>query len=187
MENKRQKIRLLANLEGLAMWLFAFGGVYGFVAYVGIDIYKTHPNLNDGQFFKYLIFVAVVGLPYFCLMLWVLPRFFVMITLSEDCIRYKPLFCKAMEVKWKDWKNIYPATYYHGSPFGVGYYPAFLVLAKRSVSVNELQHVNVVKNDDQILKIRITKRSYKKLASILPPYPLRILEKYYGEKYGGKK
>ena len=184
MKKEHQKIRLHANLEGLAMWLGAFGGVYGYVTYVGITLYNSCKGRGMHDFYGYLIFIAVLGVPFLCLMLWVLPRFFVMITLSEDCIRYKPLFCKAMEVKWKDWKNIYPATYYHGSPFGVGYYPDFLVLAKRSVSVNELQHVNIVKNDDQILKIRITKRSYKKLASILPPYPLRILEKYYGEKYG---
>ena len=52
--------------------------------------------------------------------------------------------------------------------------------------MEELQHINVVQSDDQLIKIHLTKRRYKKLLSILPPYPKLIMEKYYGERFGGK-
>ena len=126
-------------------------------------------------------------MPFGCIMLCILPRFFIVFTMSEEGVRIKAPFTKPLEIPWTSYKSFYPATYYHGSVGGGGYYPAYLVLARRRVTTDELQNVNRVSVDDKFLKIRVTKRNYRKLESILPPKAKLVLEKYYGEKYGGKE
>ena len=190
MKKNKTQIHMLADAQYFLMGIIAEAIITCGCAYV-IVIGWDAPWMNGDTpinvpHLTFYVFGAVwlgFAVIWICI---ILPRMIIVITLSAECVRFRVLFHKTIEIPWKDFKNILPATYYHGSPLGVGYYPDYLVLAKRRVEMSELRNVNTALVDEEFLKIRITKRSYRKLEAILPPYPKLILEKYYAGKYGGK-
>ena len=176
------KIRFLANPGLTAMGLGVMFAIPAYGVFGGVFSSWMIQNALDSVIFLCILYALWLGV---CV--WCFPKWIIIVTVDERSIRYKQAFKKPVEVEWKKYRNIHPATYYHGSVIGVGYYPDFLVLATRSVSMHELRSINHVAVDEELIKIRITKRSYRKLHSILPPYPKHILEKYFAEKYGEKK
>ena len=113
-----------------------------------------------------------------------LPQWYTKITFTEDSIQVKRAFHKPICHPYKHYSYVYRATYWHGSPLGIGYYPQFLVFSRRSMRQVELENINQVYEADKIIKLRITKRRYKKLNAVLPSEARYILERYWGEKYG---
>ena len=178
---EHSKIRFLANPGLTAMGLGVMLAIPAYGVYTG----ALKMALEDGL--GPTVFMWGWTALWLGVCVWCFPKWIIIVTVDERSIRYKQAFKKPVEVEWKKYRNIHPATYYHGSVIGVGYYPDFLVLATRSVSMHELRSINHVAVDEELIKIRITKRSYRKLHSILPPYPKHILEKYFAEKYGEKK
>ena len=112
------------------------------------------------------------------LYLFILPRFLVFVTIDETGIRHKALFHKSVELKWDELYGAYPATY----PLR-GEFPPYFVFTKKPLSRNDLKNINQIQTDKNFLKIRVTKRNYKKLRDTLPVEYRHVLVKAYQYRF----
>lgn len=149
--------------------------------------YNISPR--DQRDINYLwIFSGIVFVLYFTFLIYILPRAYCKLTFTPDTIQIKRALRKPVCRSYDYYSYVYRATYWHGSPVGIGYFPQFLVLSHRFLRQNELNGINEVSNSvDQVIKIRLTKRRYQKMLPALPPYIRHMAESYWSEQFGEKK
>ena len=168
--------RMIADLHGLSMWVIAVLVFCVAPPVIFIDGFESvRAFTEDRGSVIFLSIIEGVTIPMFS---FVLPRFFVMVTIDEIGVRYKVLFHKSVELKWDELYGAYPATY----PFR-GEFPPYFVFTKKPLSRNDLKNINQIQTDKNFLKIRVTKRNYKKLRDALPVEYRHVLVKAYQYRF----
>ena len=95
-------------------------------------------------------------------------RWCLMITFERDGVLYKPLFRKGTRIQYSNYPRIQYAYYMHGNMFAA-YKVNFFVFTNRRLSNEELTQINQVAPSSDLIKIRYTRKTYKKLLEALPP------------------
>lgn len=107
-------------------------------------------------FFCLFAFSIVIGL---C----ALPKWRIIIEITEDGISYKPTFKKEINKKYSDFGYFYCASY--------SYYTErkYIVFSQRRLNDYELTHINNVAVSDKLIKIKVRKGLKEELSPFLPP------------------
>ena len=95
-------------------------------------------------------------------------RWCLMLTFDRDGVLYKPLFRKGMRIQYSNYPRIQYAYYMHGNMFAA-YKVNFFVFTNRRLTDEELTQINQVAPSSDLIKIRYTRKTYKKLLEALPP------------------
>ena len=95
-------------------------------------------------------------------------RWCLMLTFDRDGVLYKPLFRKGTRIQYSNYPRIQYAYYMHGNMFAA-YKVNFFVFTNRRLSNEELTQINQVAPSSDLIKIRYTRKTYKKLLEALPP------------------
>ena len=96
------------------------------------------------------------------------PRFLCTLTLSQTAITVWMPFRKSETISYAHFKFIYCGKYFHGNIAGMGKDIWYIVIAQRRLTSNDLNAINHVQNSKEVVKIRYTEKTVKKLKSILP-------------------
>ena len=107
--------------------------------------------------------------------LYCAPRWFAYVVLNKDSICLHKGFKKAKEEKYEDFPYFKIASYVH--IFSTRY---FVVLGKKGLSMQELVNINHVPVSEEIIKIKLNKKSYAFLMECLPEYQKNILRNAMG-------
>ena len=105
-------------------------------------------------------------------------RWCLMIVLDADGILYKPLFRRGQRLKYSNYPCVQYAFYMHRNLLGA-YKVHFFVMTNKRLSSEELSHINEVTPSIDLLKIRYTRRNYRKLVGALPPSIASEIEGIY--------
>ena len=112
-------------------------------------------NLIRGWFI--FLGVAMIGAGLLCM-----PRWLQIITFEKDVIKFKMAFHKEVVKTYSNYQFVYLAYYSHlGLPVN------FIVLSKRKLNQNELENINLVKSNEQIIKIKYSAKTIIKLKQVL--------------------
>lgn len=95
-------------------------------------------------------------------------RYLCVLTLSKTTITVWIPFKKREDLSYTQFRFVYCGKYFHGNIAGMGRDVWYKVIAQRQLSANELNAINHVPNSKEIVKIRYTEKTVKKLKSILP-------------------
>lgn len=101
-------------------------------------------------------------------MFW--PQWFSAIVLEKDSITIK-VGKKKITESYDMYPCVYLADYYHN-----GFRPCFIVFAKTGLFEDELTHINRIPVDENVIKIRYSKKTYAKLMEILPEYHREMVQ-----------
>lgn len=96
------------------------------------------------------------------------PRYFCTLTLSDTAISVWIPFKKRETFSYTQFRFVYCGKYFHGNAAGMGKDIWYIVIAQRQLTANELNAINGVSNSKEVVKIRYTEKTVKKLKSILP-------------------
>ena len=94
-------------------------------------------------------------------------RWCLMITFDQDGVLYRPLFRRGIRLKYSNYPRIQYAYYMHGNMIAA-YKVNFFVFTNRRLSHEELTQINEVAPSSDLIKIRYTRKTYKKLIEALP-------------------
>lgn len=100
------------------------------------------------------------------------PRWGVRLMFTKENILYKPLFRKAKVLEYSSLPRTVYAYYMHGNMLSA-YKVHFFVLTNKRLNREELSNINEVAQNDELIKIRYTHRTYKRIISAVPP-PLAV-------------
>ncbi|MBR5234457.1 MAG: hypothetical protein IKW03_09630 [Clostridia bacterium] len=161
----KEKIKLIAS-----PFLF-FGGIFLYVAifsffciiWFGSYDYEIH---SDQLFMQ--IFALLVSSILLILCIYESKKFFAMIHFTKDGIEFHTAFKKPILKTYKQYRNVVYASYWHGSPIGVGSIKWFIVISERKLSKYESEHINQIPISSNVLKIEYSKKRREKLMEILP-------------------
>lgn len=95
-------------------------------------------------------------------------KFFATIHITKDGIEFHTAFKKPILKTYKQYRNVVYASYWHGSPIGIGSIKWFIVISERKLSKYELEHINQIPVSSNVLKIEYSKKRREKLMEILP-------------------
>lgn len=96
------------------------------------------------------------------------PRILCILTLSSLGITVWLPFRKKETFPYAQFRFAYIGGYFHGNIAGMGKPVWYIVISQRRLSTKELYSINNVANSKEIVKIRYTKKSYKKIRNVLP-------------------
>jgi hypothetical protein len=108
-------------------------------------------------------------------------RFLCVISLTHMAITIRIPFCKKKEFSYNKFRYLYSGGYFHTNLAGLGFKVWYIVIAQRQLSIHELNQLNRISNSQDIVKVRYSRRNYKKLKAILPPSLVQQLEKAVSE------
>ena len=140
----------MVTLIGLVGWLWLFY-IFGLGNYSG-------ERINPIITFLYLSIASLGFWGWFIFY----PQWFASIILDENLITTKCGRKKHSE-PYSKYHHVYIADYYH-----YGFRPCFIVISKNKVAKDSLSHINIVPVDENIIKIRYSKKNFKILMEILP-------------------
>ena len=107
--------------------------------------------------------VAFVGIYIF-----VLPQLYVRITLRPSGIETKAARKKPVVRPYTDYHYFYRASYWHGTPLGIGKDVYFIVLSHRRLKNAEIYAINTVPQDGDVICIKYSRKRLDMLLRILP-------------------
>ena len=112
-------------------------------------------------------------------------RLLVVVELNQKGIKLYAPFKKTIEIPYEDFKYIQLGCYLHGRNPGMGYHRFFVVITKKWYEKAELQKVNLIPNDENTVKIKLSKRRYNMLCEMLPKWQrntlIRLVESQLGK------
>ena len=111
-----------------------------------------------------------------------LPRLYSVITLSNDGITFKTLFHKSISQSYNYYPYVYSAKYFHGNMAHIGQWVNFIIVSHSPLSRENLLHANHLANSKEIIKIKFSQKTYKKLYDIFPSSHQRKLERAFEKK-----
>ena len=111
---------------------------------------------------------AFIGVGIIGFFLWISnwPQWFASIILDENSITTKCGLKKHSE-PYSKYHHVYIADYYH-----YGFRPCFIVISKNKVAKDSLSHINMVPVDENIIKIRYSKKRSGKRA-LTTAFPIK--------------
>ncbi len=115
--------------------------------------------------FYYIMLVPMLllSITYCC----ITERWCLLLTFNENYLLYKPLFRKGKQIRYANYPCIRYAYYMHGNLLAA-YKVDYFILTNRRLSDDELSHINLVAPNEDLIKIRYTRKTYLKLISVLP-------------------
>lgn len=99
------------------------------------------------------------------------------IIFSESSLTIHPLFSKRYQKDYKHYQYVYKASYWHGSPIGIGIIKDYIVISHRRLNDAELCNINQVAGSTDIIKIKYSPKTYRTLMDTLPremAYKLKV-------------
>ena len=111
-----------------------------------------------------------------------LPKFLTIIEFNNQEIIVKTPFKTKTKISYSSYKYMFLAYYRQGKQHGLSYFRLFLVVSQKWISNAELTHINTVENNEQTIKIKLSKNRCKKLFHIFPKHQKEILKKLVQEK-----
>ncbi len=100
--------------------------------------------------------------------IWVSPQWFTKISFLPDAVLIKAARRKPVERSYKYYQYVYKAYYWHGSPIGVGKNIDYIVISHRRLKDEELSNINRLASSTDVLKIKYSPKTYRKLMDTLP-------------------
>ncbi len=95
-------------------------------------------------------------------------KYFATIHFTKDGIELHTALKKPTFATYKQYRNVTYASYWHGSPVGIGSTKWFIVISERKLSKYELEHINQIPVSSNVLKIEYSKKRREQLMEILP-------------------
>lgn len=168
----KKPLKIIAN-----PFLFYTGTTYvvlSFIICLYIALFSVTPddvdppedvNLVRGTFI--FLGVAMIGAGLLCM-----PRWLEIITFENDVIKFKSAFHKEIIKLSINYQFVYLAYYSH-----IGLPIKFIVISQRKLTKNELENINQIKSNEQIIKIRYSKKTISKLQQVLTEKQKNQLDK----------
>jgi len=161
--NKRIKIIASPFLffGGIFVFLMTFG-FYIFGWWIGSDMQTESECILIRIFFMSICTILLI-----C---WIFEskKYFATIHFTKDGIEFHTAFKKPVFATYKQYRNVIYASYWHGSPVGIGSTKWFIVISERKLSKYESEHINQIPISNSVLKIEYSKKRREKLMKILP-------------------
>lgn len=161
--NKR--IRMIASpflfFGGIVLYIFVF--CVFCIFWFGANDMST----LDEQLFMRIFAVTISAILLLCCILES-KKFFATIHFTAIGIEFHTIFKKQSLTSYKQYRHIAYASYWHGTPIGVGSIKWFIVISERKLSKYELEHINQIPISKSVLKIEYSKKRHQKLCEILP-------------------
>ena len=115
------------------------------------------------------------------------PRFLCTLTLSQTAITVWIPFRKSETLSYTRFRFVYCGKYFHGNIVGMGKYVWYIVISQKRLSTDELNAINQVPYSKEIIKIRYSEKTVKKLKRILPASLLLQLDSAITRELGVAK
>lgn len=143
---------------GIIAWIIFFGLV---ILYTGL--------WKDGAIPEEDSLATMIALLVTCLIPWggsciyCAPQWFSSVELDSEGMRLNSVIKRSPKIPYKD-------IWY----FNIGYYTHivsdryFLVMGRRGLSIDQLSRINLVRNDETLVKIRLNKKNIRYLFKVLP-------------------
>ncbi len=168
--NRRNKNLSLSFLADPS--LFLLGAIYWIVLFFSsiIVLFLIIEDLGTDIVILFSVMPLLVNIV--CLIS--LPKWFVIVEISENSITYKPAFKKKIKWQYSDFGYFYCAHYTYFSKRN------YIVFSKRRLSDYELSHINNVSVSDKLIKIKVRKGLKEDLSRFLPPkFLLRVPKDFW--------
>ena len=115
-------------------------------------------------------------------------RWYSRFTFTSDGIIIKIPFKKTVIRPYKDFPYIRLGGYFHGTVVGsLGKWRKFIVFTNRLIKADELYSINNVVCSADLIKVKYSKRAYKKMCEILPPKAISALERELTKQFPASK
>lgn len=105
-------------------------------------------------------------------------RWCLLLTFRQKDLLYQPLFRKGSSISYSHYPRILYAYYMHGNLFAA-YKVHFFIFTNRLLTDDELSHIHEVAPSKDLIKIRYTRNTYRKLISALPSSIAVDIERIY--------
>lgn len=161
--NKRIKIIASPFLFFGGIFLYAMIISFFCIFWFGSYDYDT---LSEQLFMR--IFSLLISSVLLVLCIYESKKFFATIHFTKDGIEFHTAFKKPVFATYKQYRNVIYASYWHGSPVGIGSTKWFIVISERKLSKYESEHINQLPISNSVLKIEYSKKRREKLMKILP-------------------
>ena len=96
---------------------------------------------------------------------------------DSQCITFWVPFKGRQTTEYRLYSHVYPASYYHGSPFCLGSRMSYIVFSQKYLSDKVLTNINQLTSTAQTFKIRLRRKRYEELLKLLPPYQASMLQR----------
>ena len=143
--------------------------------YFGIVITAIVHEASKKDLYMCIIFFGVLIILSLLLCIYCFPIWFAHVQLDKDGISLHKGFKKTPKERYENFNYFKIASYVH--IFSTRY---FVVLGKKGLSMEELVHINKVRVSEEIIKIKLNKKSYFFLMECLPEYQKNILRNAMG-------
>lgn len=139
---------------------------------MGFALHCLFSGETEGVFFFGALWILMITLVY-----WTIPQWFIKIIFLPDGIRIKAARKKPTVRPYKYYQYVYKASYWHGSPIGIGIIKDYIVISHRRLNDAELCNINQVAGSTDIIKIKYSPKTYRTLMDTLPremAYKLKV-------------
>ena len=159
------------NFKIIASPFLFFGGIFLYVMILSVFCIfwfgsYDYESRYDQLFMQ--IFALLISSVLFVLCIYKSKVFFATIHFTKDGIEFHTALKKPVFTTYQQCQNVAYASYWHGSPVGVGALKWFIVISERKLSKYELEHINQIPVSSNVLKIEYSKKRREKLMEILP-------------------
>ena len=152
---------------------------FGAFAFIIVQMILTDQMDTDAIIFMTCMFLPIIALAILT------SRFLAVVELNQKGVKLYIPFKKTVETPYEDYKYVQLGCYLHGRNPGMGYHRFFVVITKKWYEKAELQKVNLILNDENTVKIKLSKRRYNMLCEMLPKWQrntlIRLVESQLGK------
>lgn len=138
--------------------------VYTYIVYHAVIVLISGIMWFVDPICGWIMLLAILAIVISCC---ITERWCLMITFDQDGVLYRPLFRRGIRLKYSNYPRIQYAYYMHGNMIAA-YKVNFFVFTNRRLSHEELTQINEVAPSSDLIKIRYTRETYKKLIEALP-------------------
>lgn len=159
-------------------------GIVGGVAILGIIVILVGAGTGVDFGKAEYVWIAYFAL-YTVFCIWKSPVWFSRLVFTPDEIQRRRPFHQREYILYSEYARVYRGAQWNfgrNEPFP----PQFLVLARRELSEEELACVTGLEDPEDAIVLRMTKQRYKRLLSALPANIRRVVERDWGEEFGGE-
>lgn len=156
------------KLKIVASPFLFFGGIFisisaivviSFYLYAAIVIQYNVGAIIFSSIFGFILIVACISL----YKVW-----FATLEFSSEGILLKAPMRKNVFRNYKQYSHMSYASYWHGSPAGIGSTKWYIVISTFKLNQYDLTHINGVHISDNIIKIQYSEKRRKQLQEVLP-------------------
>ncbi len=161
-------LSLMAFIYPIALLMLYFGTIATAIVH----------EASKKDLYTCIIFFGVLIILNLLPCIYCLPIWFAHVELDKDGISLHKGFKKTPKERYENFNYFKIASYVH--IFSTRY---FVVIGKKGLSMEELVHINKVRVSEEIIKIKLNKKSYFFLMECLPEHQRNILKNSAGEGF----